>query len=594
MTKKFFALALVLMTIIFVGTAEAGIVTDRFPLFCYVDHQVDTYNQPNGQKVGYISANVDLIRVTQVRGDGWAYGDYPGRNGRVAHWFRINEICADPGYSNRGTNIRGAQNVFRTKNGGDFISSVSNNEEVIVLADNGNRAQILYKLNNNTGWKMGWVPSSTVSSRNVQPVVPSPIANTVTISDGWYRIQPMHDLGRSADALGTSIGNGNNIHMWTAADIPQQKFYLQNRGNGYFSLQSNYGNKLFVTADGRGNGANLYTSDWKNSDSQLFRLVNAGNNSYHVFAKVGVNLNFDCAGAGRGDGTNLQLWTSENNDWHKWRFTKVSVDNKADFRLNNYSLSSPSNYQLRFTGKLWNANNLSEITGIHVYIGGGVGAGGQFLGEFRADKTNHNFDSTLNVPQNRTGNQLVVIYAVNGVESKELDRRNINISPMSVDNSRTGIQKRLMQAVFHTTQGTRVSTGGDFDGYIDLKNKYGWIHEGIDLVWYYKAPVYAAISGEIVRAGEPSFNTVAIYDKTNNITVVYLHLDSVANGIYEGKKVDKNTLIGYQGYKGAPNQTPEGSHVHIEIRTGLKRNAATSKDTHKDNPDPYPYWDKLL
>lgn len=82
----------------------------------------------------------------------------------------------------------------------------------------------------------------------------------------------------------------------------------------YFSLQSNYGNKLFVTADGRGNGANLYTSDWKISDSQLFRLVNAGNNSYHVFAKVGVNLNFDCAGAGRGDGTNLQLWTSENND----------------------------------------------------------------------------------------------------------------------------------------------------------------------------------------------------------------------------------------------------------------------------------------
>ena len=594
MTKKFFALALMLMTIIFVGMAEAGIVTDRFPLFCYVDHQVDTYNQPNGQKVGYISANVDLIRVTQVRGDGWAYGDYPGRNGRVARWFRINELCADPAYSNRGTNIRGAQNVFRTKNGGDFIGSVSNNEEVIVLADNGNRAQILYKLNNNTGWKMGWVPSSTVSSRNVQPVVPSPIANTVTISDGWYRIQPMHDLGRSADALGTPIGNGNNIHMWTVADIPQQKFYLQNRGNGYFSLQSNYGNKLFVTADGRGNGANLYTSDWKNSDSQLFRLVNAGNNSYHVFAKVGVNLNFDCAGAGRGDGTNLQLWTSENNDWHKWRFTKVSADNNADFRLNNYSLTNPSNYQLKFTGKLWNANNLSEITGVHVYIGGGVGAGGQFLGEFRADKTNHNFDSTLNVPQNRTGNQLVVIYAVNGVESKELDRRNINIFPTSVDNSRTGIQKRLMQAVFHTTQGTRVSTGGDFDGYIDLKKKYGWIHEGIDLVWYYKAPVYAAISGEIVRAGEPSFNTVAIYDKTNNITVVYLHLDSVANGIYEGKKVDKNTLIGYQGYKGAPNQTPEGSHVHIEIRPGLKKNAATSKDTHKDNPDPYPYWNKLL
>ena len=361
MLKKFFALALALVTIVFVGMAEAGIVTDRFPLFCYVDHQVDTYNQPNGQKVGYISANVDLIRVTQVRGDGWAYGDYPGRNGRVARWFRINELCADPGYSNRGTNIRGAQNVFRTKNGGDFIGSVSNNEEVIVLADNGNRAQILYKLNNNTGWKMGWVPSSTVSSRNVQPVVPSPIANTVTLAEGWYRIQPMHDLGRSADALGSQIGNGNNIHMWTnVEDALQQKFYLKNRGNGYFSLQSAYGSKLYVTADGRGPGANLYTSDWKNSDSQLFRLVNAGNNSYHVFAKVGVNLNFDCAGAGRGDGTNLQLWTSENNDWHKWRFTQVNV-NVNSTPVNNISSSFDP---------IWPLANSHTITTLYRYSSG--------------------------------------------------------------------------------------------------------------------------------------------------------------------------------------------------------------------------------
>ena len=331
MLKKTFALALALVTVIFIGTVEAGIVTDRFPLFCYVDHQVDTYNQPNGQKVGYISANVDLIRVTQVRGDGWAYGDYPGRNGRVARWFRINELCADPGYSNRGTNIRDSQNiikVFRTRNSGDTIGSVSNNEEVIVLADNGNRAQILYKLNNNTGWKMGWVPSSTVSSRNVQPVVPSPIANTVTLPEGWYRIQPMHDLGRSADALGPQINNGNNIHMWTnVEDALQQKFYLKNRGNGYFSLQSAYGSKLYVTADGRGPGANLYTSSWNGSDAQLFRLENAGNNSYHVFAKVGANLEFDCAGAGKGDGTNVQLWTKEDNPWHKWRFTQVSVNN---------------------------------------------------------------------------------------------------------------------------------------------------------------------------------------------------------------------------------------------------------------------------
>lgn len=571
MTKKFFALALVLVTIIFVATAEAGIVTDRFPLFCYVDHQVDTYNQPNGQKVGYISANVDLIRVTQVRGDGWAYGDYPGRNGRVARWFRINELCADPGYSNRGTNIRGAQNVFRTKNGGDFIGSVSNNEEVIVLADNGNRAQILYKLNNNTGWKMGWVPSSTVSSRNVQPVVPSPIANTVTISDGWYRIQPMHDLGRSADALGTPIGNGNNIHMWTVADIPQQKFYLQNRGNGYFSLQSNYGNKLFVTADGRGNGANLYTSDWKNSDSQLFRLVNAGNNSYHVFAKVGVNLNFDCAGAGRDDGTNLQLWTSENNDWHKWRFTKVSVDNKADFRLNNYSLSSPSNYQLRFTGRLWNANNLSEITGIHVYIGGGVGAGGQFLGEFRADKTNHNFDSTLNVPQNRTGNQLVVIYAVNGVESKELDRRNVNIQGNNPTPS--GTITAPMKNMYCTWRSH--SNWGWSDYTYNSSHPDRCWHLGLD-VYGDNGYVYAMANGTVAscsnsnKGGGANGRYIVIKHNINGqiFYSFYAHLASVK--VSNGQNISAGEHIGTAGGSGNGSDNLYKTHLHFAIVDILK------------------------
>lgn len=164
MLKKFFAFALALVTIIFVGTAKAGIVTDRLPFHCYVDHQVDTYNQPNGQRVGYISPDVDLIRVTQVRGDGWAYGDYPGRNGRVARWFRITELCADPSYSNRSVQVNGSYQVYRTKSGNNTIGSIAN-ETVIVLADNGNRAQILYRLNNGTGYKVGWVPSSTVSSR---------------------------------------------------------------------------------------------------------------------------------------------------------------------------------------------------------------------------------------------------------------------------------------------------------------------------------------------------------------------------------------------------------------------------------------------
>ena len=170
MRRKFFML-IALATLIFSVNVEAGVVTDRLPFQCYVDHQVNTYNQPgSSQRAGWISANVDLIRVTYVRADGWAYGDYPGAGGkRVSRWFRITDICADPGYSNRSANVRGSQRVFRTRGSGDTIGSVSNNESVIVLADNGNRAQILYRLDNGTGYKIGWVPSSAVSSVKPNP-----------------------------------------------------------------------------------------------------------------------------------------------------------------------------------------------------------------------------------------------------------------------------------------------------------------------------------------------------------------------------------------------------------------------------------------
>ncbi len=157
---------------IFVGNmVEAGVVTDRLPLTCYADHKVITYNSPGVKSVGYISANVDLIQITQVRGDGWCYGSYPGAGGRrVSRWFKITDVCADAGYTNRSANVKGRQTVYRTRSGGATIGSVSNNEGVIVVADNGSRAQIVYRLDNGTGYKLGWVPSAAVP-----PPVPKPV-----------------------------------------------------------------------------------------------------------------------------------------------------------------------------------------------------------------------------------------------------------------------------------------------------------------------------------------------------------------------------------------------------------------------------------
>ena len=161
-----------------------------------------------------------------------------------------------------------------------------------------------------------------VKTVDIKGSTSSPTQVPVTIANGWYKIHPSHDRGRSLDALGPN----NNLHLWTNVDAPQQKFYLQDRGGGYFSLQTAGGNRLYVTAEGNGAGANLDMKPWTNSNSQLFLLLTGGSGTYHIVSKANQNLNFDCAGAGKADGTNAQLWTTEaGSAHHKWIFEKTSA-----------------------------------------------------------------------------------------------------------------------------------------------------------------------------------------------------------------------------------------------------------------------------
>lgn len=228
--KNLICAGLLSSALMFYGNAEAGVVTNRLPLQCYADHQVNTYNTPGAAKrAGYISANVDLIRITQVRGDGWCYGSYPGAGGkRVARWFRITDVCADAGYTNRSANVRGKQVVYRTRSGGATIGSVSNNEGVIVVADNGSRAQIVYRLDNGTGYKLGWVPSSAVAVQRTTPTpvpTPKPASSTSSKGDinGDGKIdQTDLDLSRKiyfGDAPYNPAADFNNDGKVTAQDL---------------------------------------------------------------------------------------------------------------------------------------------------------------------------------------------------------------------------------------------------------------------------------------------------------------------------------------------------------------------------------------
>ena len=161
--KNLLIATLLIFAVSIVGKAEAGIVTDKMPLQCYVDHKVTSYDLNSGQAVGWIDAEVDLVQIEEIGGNGVARGTHPGRNGTVRRLFWARDVFADTNYANRPAHVNGYHEVYRTSSSGSTIGSVRD-EDVTVVADNGNRAQIVYRLDNGTGYKMGWVPSSVVNS----------------------------------------------------------------------------------------------------------------------------------------------------------------------------------------------------------------------------------------------------------------------------------------------------------------------------------------------------------------------------------------------------------------------------------------------
>lgn len=149
-------------------------------------------------------------------------------------------------------------------------------------------------------------------------------AQRAIISDGWYKIVPVHVQSKALDSAGAGKNAGTNLQIWDFVDAPQQKFYVQHRGNGWYSFKAGHCD-LYVDAQGgvprRGENVWLYT--WNGSDAQLWGLYNAGD-GYYIETKMQSNLVFDCAGAGRNNGNNVQLWSKENVGWHKWKFVRVS------------------------------------------------------------------------------------------------------------------------------------------------------------------------------------------------------------------------------------------------------------------------------
>jgi hypothetical protein len=144
-----------------------------------------------------------------------------------------------------------------------------------------------------------------------------------------------------------------------------------------------------------------------------------------------------------------------------------------------------------------------------------------------------------------------------------------------------------------------------FNGYKTVAGK----HEGLDFAFGNGKKIYALISGRVINvvegkagttkrgadktkacganATEGQLSTIAIYDESQDKTVVYLHANpsvKIGDDVIAGV-----TQVGNEDWRGA-GCAISSTHTHVEVVNGKSMLAMKSGDDVLKNDDPRSYW----
>lgn len=198
-------------------------------------------------------------------------------------------------------------------------------------------------------------------------------------------------------------------------------------------------------------------------------------------------------------------------------------------------------------------------------------------------------DAVYKLGTTKSGYVLVIYTAVSGsramkaafVTKEDYSKIRTNSNSGSQTNSQD------MSYALYQSSGGRISCG--FDGYVKTSGR----HEGIDFVKSLGSPVYSLTDGVITRViegsrGSNGLSTIAIYNKSTQKTVIYLHSDPL-NSLAVGQEITRGQLIAYEDWRGV--SSANSAHTHVEVREGLRTGAAKSVgDSKLDNANPTSFW----
>ena len=438
-------------------------------------------------------------------------------------------------------------NVYSTSSRTSRIGSIYPGDLITVLKAQGDSAYVRYPISGGKT-REGWIALSTLSAGKLNSSYS--LAMRANGSVKMYRRET------GSETIG-SISAGDIVYLVYAGT---------RHGDGT-------GRAQFIYPVGNGNQWKIGWAVFSDIENADFRACGGSavlpDGDYQVYVSNTYRYRVDGLG---GDGTGVHVWEALDVSQQILRFRHqgngmYSIEFGTGLFLDQKGGGTEPSTLIRYA---WHggSNQLWYVADL------GNGAYGIF---------NVNSGLALDVFGYQTENNGsdIQAYRFNG------QRVYLNASSAANTGTTTSTSSTKMSYGLYKNTSARISCG--FDGYTTTSGR----HEGIDITCYNGAPVYALVSGTVVRVaygsnGSSGLSTIAIYDSSTNKTVVYLHTNPLST-LYVGKSISKGDQIATQGWRGVSSAS--AGHTHVEVRNGRQGYAAKSVgDYTLDNQNPTRYW----
>lgn len=235
--------------------------------------------------------------------------------GKVANYSNIQQ------YNSNGT--KSQKWIVKKSNSGYTIISALDSNYVLDLSGGkvvNSRNIQLYQSNGSTAQQ--WTFEKNITERERLDEMAT--QNKSMMDDGVYYIKN-RDVKFALDVASASLNSGANVQLYSLNKTDAQKWLASHDSKGYVSFK-NVNSGMYLTATGSSNNANVNQQSSSNGYNQKWIIAFDSSQNIKLVSGLNSKLVIDVSGGKIQNGSNIQLYTSNNSAAQKWVFEYISKD----------------------------------------------------------------------------------------------------------------------------------------------------------------------------------------------------------------------------------------------------------------------------